>query len=345
MKCSKCGGVLYFDPKNKSNLCESCGAMDPVKYNYAFNKKDFNQAQMLNMKVDPLAKEMQSIKCKSCGANLLINKYEMINKCMYCGSETLTATSKSNMMYIDSVVPFTFGKAEAVNKFKSTVMKRFYANKKIFKGVTIDDVTGLYVNTFVFDFNTTSTYKGTLSYDKLVKNSQGESHYETITKNVSGDLVKLFKNLTIEANPNLDQLELLQIMPFEYTSAVDFQQDFINGYVIEYQDKMFNECVANAESVVKRELEREILRKYGCDTIIDLKIETQFVDRKYNYCLLPVYMFNKEYKEKRYKALMNGQTGKVGELPSNKWRVFFSIFLLSLFVVGVVLLIFFAMNK
>lgn len=338
-KCVRCGGVLYFDPKRKSNVCESCGAADPVKYNYVFNKKDFAKAQQ--MESDPLAKELQTVKCKSCGANILVNKQEMVSKCMYCGSETISASSKKTMMYIDSIVPFTFGKADAVNKFKRAVATRFYANKKVFKGVSSQDVTGLYINTFVFDFNTNSHYNGTLSYQKSVKDSDGNTHYETVTKNVSGSLDKLFKNLTIEANPNLNQRELLQIMPFEYTSAVDFQQDFINGYVIEYQDKLFNDCVANAERVVKRELEREILNRYGCDTIVSLDIDTEYLDRKYNYCLLPVYMFNKEYKGQRYKALMNGQSGKVGELPTDKLRVFLTILFAAVIVVGIIFLVIF----
>lgn len=341
-KCEKCGGKLTFSPKDKANICENCGAAEPVKYNYAFAKKGFDQIQ--NLEIDPLAEETRTVKCKSCGANILINKYQINNKCVYCGSDTLTQTSKKTLMYIDSVVPFTFGKADAVNKFKHVVNKRFYANKKAFNGISEQNVSGLYVNTFVFDFDTTSAYKGVLSYQKTVKDSDGSTHTETVTKNVSGVLDKVFKNLTIEANSNLNQRELLQIMPFEYTSAVDFQQDFINGYVIEYQDKLFNDCVASAEKVVRRELEHEILKKHGCDTVLTLNVDTHYKDRKYNYCLLPVYMFNNEYKGKRYKALMNGQSGKVGDLPTDKLRVFLTILFASILVVGIGLLIYFLMR-
>ncbi len=335
-KCNQCGGSFVFDPKSKSNVCTSCGSSVPVKYNYAFAKKNFDE--MKPLEVDPLAKSTKTIKCKSCGANLLVNKLEVTSKCLYCGSETLTATSKKNLMYIDSIVPFTFGKADAVNKFKWAVAKRFFANKKIFKGVTEDNVTGLYVNTFVFDFSTTSKFSGVLSYKTTERDSSGNTQTKVITKPVSGTIDKIFKNLTIEANSNLEQKDLLQIMPFEYTSAVDFQQDFMNGYVIEYQDRMFNDCVASAESVVRREIEREILNKYNCDTVVTLDIDTQYNDRKYNYCLLPVYMVNTVYKDKRYKAFINGQSGKVGNLPTNKWWVFLGIFFAALLVVGMIIL-------
>ena len=37
-------------------------------------------------------------------------------------------------------------------------------------------------------------------------------------------------------------------MPFEYASAVDFKEDFMRGYILEYENKMLKERVAELES-------------------------------------------------------------------------------------------------
>ena len=43
----------------------------------------------------------------------------------------------------------------------------------------------------------------------------------------------------------------------------------------------------------------------------------------YKYVLLPVYVGNTEYKNKKYELLINGQTGKVyGKAPKSPWKVF-----------------------
>lgn len=340
-KCKHCGAGMIFDPKLKKNICVSCNSCEDVNYNHTFSKKSFNDASTLQ--TDLLYKDAKNVKCKSCGANLLVNKLQITSKCLYCGSETITASSKKNLLNIDSVVPFTFGKADAIKKFKRHYAEDFSANKKIFKNLSEQDVVGLYVNSFVFDFTIFVIYNGVLAYTTKSKNSSGETYTETISKPVSGVLEKVVKNLTVEANANLEQKDLSEIMPYEYTSAVAFQKDFMNGYVIEYQDKLFNDCVSTAQGIVNEELKKDILKKHGCDQVESLDMNITYRDRKYNYCLLPVYMFNKVYKNKRYKVFMNGQSGKIGHLPKNKFKVFFTVLLTILGILGILFLIFFVL--
>ncbi len=334
--CKNCGGKLYFSPKNKGHVCESCGSIFPIKYNYNFKKKSFDEN--VDLKVDELASSLKNIRCKSCGANIMLSKYQIQTTCPYCGSTTIEESKKKKLMYIDSIIPFSFGKAEALKKFKSTLNKKFYANKKIFKNITKKDINGAYVNTFVFDMVTTTRYSGVLKYTKMVTNKDGESKAVTKYKDICGEFDKVYKNLTVEANSNLEQRDLYSIMPFQYASAVDFQDDFMHGYMLEYQDKMFNDCVAVAEGIIEKDIKNELLKKYECDSIVHLTLNTNYIDKKYNYCLLPVYFVNKIVKDRKYTAVMNGQTGKVGRLPKSALRVFMTIFVICAFVVGAIIL-------
>ena len=336
--CENCGGKLYFSPKDKANVCESCGSLFPLEYNYQFTKKTFDEHQ-ISAEDDALANSMSSIKCKSCGANVLLSKYQMQTTCPYCGNSSIVKSKAKNMLYIDSLIPFNFSKTEALSKFKSTVHKRFYANKKIFKNINENAINGIYVNAFVFDIETSSSYRGVFSYTRTVKDRDGNSHTETFYKNVSGFFDKAYKNITIEANSHLDQSDLGSIMPFQYGSAVEFKQDFMHGYMLEYQDRMFNDCVKMAEKIINRDIEQRLLEKHGCTKIERLSLHTDYPDKRYNYCLLPVYFVNSEVKGKKYNVLMNGQTGKVGKIPKDKWRVFFTILLIAVLFVGAILLV------
>lgn len=334
--CENCGGKLNFDPKNKGNVCESCRTVFPVAYNYDFTKKPFEEAK--NIPSNNISNSMKNIRCKSCGANVLLTKFQMQTNCPYCGSSTIVESDSRELMYIDSIIPFSFGKADALAKFKQTVKKRFYANKKVFKGITENDIKGAYVNAFVFDMNTTSTYSGTFSYNKSYKDKDGNTKTKTIYVDVSGTFDKSFSNITVEANSNLEQSELASILPFEYGSAVDFNEDFMYGYMLEYQDRMFNDCVGLAERIIRSDIERALLRKHNCDKIVNLKLNTNYNNRRYNYCLLPVYFVSTVVKDKKYKAVMNGQTGKVGRLPKNIGRILLTIFLVCSIIVGLILL-------
>jgi len=336
-KCENCGSEIIFSPKDKGNVCKNCNSVFPVIYNYAFAKKPFDKSAELAD--NTLAENLKNIKCNSCGASVLVDKQKLQAKCAYCGDTSIVEDRKDNLMNIDSIIPFSFGKADALKQFTSNVGKRTFANKKIFKDVKEEDINGTYVNAFVFDFSTTTTYNGVFSYTRTVTDKDGKTHTETVRKHVNGVYDRAFKNISIEANSNLTQTDLQSIEPFEYGSAVDFQQDFLNGYMIEYQDKMFNECVKTAEAMMDKDIKRELLRRHGCDRIVSINMSVVYNDKKYNYCLLPVYFVTTIDKKKNqtYKALMNGQTGKVGKLPLHVGKILGLVFGIIGFVVLITL--------
>ena len=107
---------------------------------------------------------------------------------------------------------------------------------------------------------------------------------------------------------------------------------------------MFNDCVKVAEKIIRNELERELLKQYNCDKIESLSMNTNYIDRKYNYCLLPVYFVNTVHKDKKYQVLMNGQTAKIGKLPKDIWRIFLTVLLACGIVTAIILLIVFGIK-
>ena len=107
--------------------------------------------------------------------------------------------------------------------------------------------------------------------------------------------------------------------------------------MLEYQDKILEKCTEKAENFVKKRVSQELLKKHNCDKVDSLSLNTISKNVQYNYCLLPVYFVNKEYKDKKYRAIINGQTGKVGNLPISGWKVFLLI-LLSFGIVGAIIL-------
>jgi len=336
-KCKNCGGKLSFSPQDKGNKCNHCGSMFPIDYIYEFSKKPFSEN--VDLKVDEFADTLKRVSCSSCGASVFLDKYQMQNICAYCGNKSIIKNKKTKLMYIDSIIPFSFDKNEALKRFKSAVKKNFFSNKTILKSVTSEDIVGTYVNAFVFDFSTKSTYKGVFVYEETVTNN-GKRETVEETKHVSGTYEKVYKNITVEANSNLDQEDLASIMPFDYSKMVKFNPDFMSNYMLEYQDKMFDECVENAKDIIKQKMKYELLRKHHCDRVRSLDIDTKYPIERYNYCLLPVYFVNAKKKDKQYKIVMNAQNGEVGNLPKNWWLTILSLFLVSGLIIGFLFFIF-----
>lgn len=340
-KCNNCAGNIIFSPKDRANVCSSCGSIFPVKYEKNFNKKDCNEAVLLEN--DKFAREMKKIRCTSCGASVLLSKLAIQANCPYCGTSEIVEMKNQKLMHIDSIIPFSESKQDALGIFKKAVSERFYANKKIFKDLSQEDIQGVYVNAFIFDLKINARFKGTFSYTVEKEDSDGDTHTKTVYKNVSGIYSNLYNNIIVEANSNLTQDELNSIMPFDFVSSVKFQTDFMNGYMLENKDTKFEDCFKQAETEVIKRIKKELLIKYNCENIVKLDLQLDYEDKKYNYSVLPVYFISKQYKDKTYKVVMNGQTGKVGKLPSNKLKVFLTVFLPIAIVFGFIFSIIFMM--
>lgn len=334
-KCKNCGSKLQFNPKDKGCACVNCGSIFPIKYNLNNTKYNFSNADKLNLKTN---NQVKSFRCSTCGAIIVVDKNDIKSKCIYCGNTEISQIGKNKMMDINSVIPFEFNKTEAIEKINTHVKNSFFANKKIFKGLTAENIDGVYVNAFVFDFNVVANYNGVLTYTETYKDKKGNWQSRTRYKHVKGVLNSNYENLAIESNSHLDQQELNQVLPFNYAKTVDFKTEFTYGYSLEYHDEQFDKCCAKAENIVINDIKRQILRKYRCDNIESLDLNMQYEDRKYNYCLLPVYFINKKYKEKNYRFLMNGQTGVMGKLPKNIGRILLLVFSIIGVVAGAILL-------
>ncbi len=342
--CDNCGGELHYDAKLKSNRCSSCGAVYPVENVFFYEKKYIDDNILESVPAQKVEQNL-NLQCKFCGANLQLKEFESTTYCPYCG-KLLPIENNKNIIGVDSIIPFHLTKEQAYKKLKRAINFRFLTNKKIFKNLKIKDVTGLYVNTFSFDMNVLCHYSGFLQY---TEKDEDNNVLETKNKHVIGMIDEVYKDIIVESNYNLEQHELFNIMPFYYRSAYKFSEDFMQGYEMQPQDKPFKECVEMAEKFIKENLKRKILKRHNSDEIQALNMENEFTNKKYNYCLVPIYFVNTVYKykkngieqEKKVKVLINGQTGKVGKLPKNPLKLLFLIFGCCALIVAIILLILF----
>lgn len=342
--CNNCGGSLHYDAKLKSNKCDACGAVFPVENVFYYDKKSFDDnfleeesKQKSDIKLD--------LQCKNCGAKLMLKEFESITYCPYCGSP-LPFENNKKIINVDSIIPFHLTKEQAYRKLRKAINCRLLTDKKAFKNLKIEDVVGVYANTFAFDMNVLCQYSGILQYNEK---DDDNNILETKNKHVYGMIDEVYKDIVIEANHNLEQHELLSIMPFNYRSAYKFSEDFMQGYELQEQDKPFKECVAMAERFIKEDLKRIILKRHNCDESEALNMNNEYSNKKFNYCLVPIYFVNtvSKYKkngieqEKKIKVLINGQTGKVGSLPKNPLKLFLMLFGCCSLIVAIILLIIF----
>lgn len=324
---------MHFSPKDFGNKCDVCGHISKIESDLYFDKKPFDDSLLSEIEQEKTPDFVENVKCNACGANFKLSKYQLSNKCPYCGNVIETEQSQAKVINVDSIIPFHLTRAQALKKLKKAAVWRISANRKLFKNLKERDIVGVYANTFCFDINAFCRYSGIFSYTE--KNKEGvEISSQVKHKHVVGMVDKLYKDILIEANHDLEQHELLSIMPYDFGPAFRFKNEFMQGYALQKLDKSFADCVNLAEKLIKEDLKRVILNRHNCDDIDTIDMQLDMQDKKYNYCLVPIYFAetSEKYKsngvehERKVRVLINGETGKVGSLPKNPLRLLLWLF-------------------
>lgn len=337
-KCQNCGGFLIYSPQDSALKCQNCGALKQINVSDKIKQHDYESTK--TMYDNSWAKDKRQVKCQNCGANILIDSFSLLDKCTYCGGTTLVDVENAPSIKPDAVLPFAIDRKQAKEHFKNGLKGKMFIPSVLKKKLPNLKITPRYINSYVFNAELVATYSGRLTYTETETDKDGHIHTHTYTKFVSGVMPHKVVDCVIESSTNLSQTELLKIMPYDLSKLKSYSGDFLFGSSAEYSDKPLETAYREMESMATNAIKNNIVRKHHADGVDFLNMEFEYLSKKYCYCLLPTYIFDYDYKNKHYKTLMNGTTGKLGGgVPRSGTKVLWFVLAWVLGILGIGLLI------
>jgi len=336
--CPSCGGKVEFSPEDQALKCDKCANLFPIETLPMKEKRRLAIALAENEKgYEQWKDSKRTFQCKNCGAQIVLNKYEMTTKCSYCNTSSMVATDKLPGLKPDAVIPFKISKEKAREVFKLKIKKKLFVPNAFKKNLPKTQIGATYFSSFSFGMNVFATYNGIRAVSETIRTSDG---YKTVTEYVpfSGAINHIFDNIVVESSDKIEQSQIFTILPYNFKECYDFNDDFIIGYNVGYYNETVTEACATAKNVALNSLKGMIKQKYS--SVQSLTVNPTYSDEKYSYVLLPLYFINFKYKDKEYLNLMNGQTGATsGKLPKSAVKITFFTLLIILLVVGLPILI------
>lgn len=323
-KCKSCSGELKFNPSTESLACSSCGSVvdleksrDVVRHDATLGAKGISHQSV----------DKQIVKCSSCGASVDAN----VQQCTYCGSTVLgREVEKMSSIKIDGIIPFQFDSKEAVTKFSQNVKKKFFVPKDFKNQLPQDTFKGVYIPAVAFNADSHSTYKG------YIEEGVGEN---ATRRRISGEINWNHRDVLVEASKQISNEDLSSIDTYDVSMAYKYDDGFVRGYYAEPLNESLEVCQKVAREKFAEEVEEAIAERYDThNDIDDLSLDTTYSNEQYSTYLLPVYNYEYTYKNKKRRALVNGQTGSVGgNLPVSALKVGLVIGLGALALLGTIL--------
>jgi predicted Zn-ribbon and HTH transcriptional regulator len=327
-KCPMCGGVMDFDPALGKLHCPYCDYVEDIvseeEEETAAEELDFLSAE--NTSNCDWGVETKTVYCKSCGGEMVYDALEIAGECPYCGSNQVMEAKGENTLAPGGVCVFKLDAKQAAEKFKNWIKKRWFCPKEAKETAKPKDFKGVYLPYWTFDTQTTTKFTAEYGINRQKRNSKGETVTVTDWYNCSGTHREFVDDQTVCGTTRHEQGLLNGILPYDTADNKAYKPEYVAGFASERYSIGLKDAWDKAKSLISGRLKRNITEKikntYHADSVRSLKMSTGFGNIKYKYLLLPVWMACFKYKDKIYKFMVNGQTGKVsGKIPVSPVKV------------------------
>lgn len=289
------------DAKDGQTKCPKCGATDismntatgQLRCNFCRHefkaevvKDDYNIADLEGIRISTGAqsiiedaKDVITLKCESCGAEVVIDTASSTQaRCHWCRNTLSINQQIPNGAVPDMLLPFKITRQEAEQQIEKFVSSRkFFAHPTFTKEFTLENVNGVYFPYMVIDINAHAHFQGegeiqTRKYTRKSGDDE-ETYYDANVYHVEREFDIAIDDLTIEASSDKLMVSskekttniINSIMPFDTENCVKYDANYMKGYTSEKRDTNTEELrnIVHAQSSdIARFAAKETCGKY-----------------------------------------------------------------------------------
>ena len=289
---------------------------------------------MSSTPVPAAAAPSQQISCRNCGATTDFEVTANVLRCAFCGSEQVVAQpSDPNRPTPESILSFVVEEEQARAAYREWLGNGFFRPGDLSKSASLREIRAMFLPFWAFDAraNTQWTamsgrHRTSVRQVQTVVNGQSvlrdQQVQETDWFPASGDHVGQYTWELVSASKGLEQAWVDAIEPFNFGELRAYDGKFLLGRGAEEAALDHAQAEDIARKLIEAKEQSECARLVPGDTHRDLRVSTALEDVAAKMIFLPVWLAAFAYKQKVYRFVVNGQTGKVtGEAPMSYFKV------------------------
>lgn len=341
--CQNCKGNLAWDPDAGAMRCASCGELarpDGESVAEGVVEHDLEAGLARGHKTWDLPTQAREVTCNECGATVEFPDGTAATSCSFCGSpQVLARSARRELIQPESVVPFGVARADAEAQFKTWISKLWFRPSDLKAKAQIAELRGVYVPYWTFDCRVDSSWTAEAGY----------YYYVTVTRTVtvngrteqrqvqerrirwepaSGRRADAWDDHLVCASKGLPDDLARDVANFQTGALKPYDAGFLQGFLAESYAVDLRGAWDVAAGEIKDEQTRRCARDVPGDTHRFLRARHQISQTTFKHVLLPVWVAAFRYKEKAFRFLVNGQTGKVaGHAPWSWFKILLAVLL------------------
>ena len=322
-KCPRCRGFMEFDPKEGKLRCLSCDYVEAV---LSRNEEETNAEELDFIYAEREGNhdwgvEKKTVRCENCGIEMIYDKADPLEECLYCGSGRITEVQTEDILAPGGVCVFELDARQAAERFETWIRKRWFCRKELKEDVQPKNLKGIYVPCWTFDTHTHTTYDADygVNYPRkgvMVMEWDG----------CCGEYKEFIDDQVVDGSTR-HKLDFPDIAgAFHTADNKAYRQEYLAGFAVERYSVDLKDAWENAKESIfarlRRHVTNKILAVYHADDVKDLNITTVYDRIQYKHLLLPVWVICFHVKGKLYRFTVNGQNGSVsGKVPLSAGKI------------------------
>ena len=367
-KCPKCGGTCIALHVGAATLrCNMCRfEFEPEKalgLDTDISKLEGKVVGSGAMNIAADAESIITLRCTSCGAEVMIDTSESAQKrCHWCRNTLSINQQIPNGSIPDMVLPFAIKKEKAREEIEKFVKKRqFFAHPTFKEEFCTENVLGAYLPYMIVSMNTHAELSG--QGEVLVRRyteTRGTGNNRRTVTLYDADLFNVQRNfdLVIEGLPIVSSAKKLDsssdrtnniinaIKPFDTENCVRWNANYLKGFASEKRDTNIEDLKGAIETKAKdiaRHRASETIKGYDRGVRWDRE-NLDIKGQQWKSAYFPIWLYSylqkkKSGKDKLHYVAVNARNEKaMGSVPINQLRLVLMSLLVQ--VIGIVAALF-----
>lgn len=337
--CEQCGAMLQYAVGTSSMKCQYCGHSNAIEQSVEqLEELDFH-AVLKQLHDSPnISPESHIISCPNCAAQFALDAHIHAGECPFCGTAVVTETSHSKPLKPKGLLPFAITDDEARKAYRNWLNRRWFAPNALKKYARSDaSLNGVYIPYWTYDSDTSTAYSGqrgevyyvTQRYTTTV-NGRRVTRTRQVPKirwyPASGRTSRHFDDVLVGATRTLPRKITDWLAPWDLDNLVPYTEDYLAGFSSEVYQVDLDEGFNIAQQTMDKVIRDDVRHAIGGDQQRINRVNTRHSDTTFKHVLLPLWTAGFQFRDKTYRFVVNGRTGKVqGERPYSVVKIVLAV--------------------
>jgi hypothetical protein len=335
--CTHCGAPY----EAHDMFCTACGG--PV--DGAQGEGEIAEAELV---------EQKHFRCKNCGSEIATDYETRSITCPFCDSTYVNEYSpdETGRQRPEFVIGFAVTREQAQEKFQAWLTENRWFRPGDLAAAQIEEkLRGIYMPFWSFSmlaqsrwaasigeyWYRTETYT-TMQNGKMVTKTRRVQ--ETEWWNLDGNHHEYYNGYLISGSRGLSQADADRVKPFQLPALKRYKPLFLAGWLSEEYSIDRETALERCKHYFYKREKDNVAGFLPGDTQRGLQVDVRFSQINSDLILLPVYLLAYRYRDKLYRFMINGQTGKVtGDKPLSVRRILAAVGCLLAIVAVVIALV------